>query len=583
MSRLAALKSATSLSDLSIILGYKPKVLSYILYKLPADKKYTTFDIPKRSGGVRTIKAPVDRLKRLQRKLADLLQDCLDEIAREKELKDRTAHGFKRGRSIITNARQHRHRLWVFNIDLEDFFPTINFGRIRGFLIKNRDFALHQDVATVIAQIACHDHTLPQGSPCSPVISNLVAHLLDMRLVKLARSVGCTYSRYADDLSFSTNKREFPAKIAVPSGDEGAYHLWRPGNALLNVITRTGFAINAKKTHFMYRTSRQEVTGLVVNEKINVRCEYRHNVRAMVDRLVTTGEFEIFGAVHKDGHVVMEKRPGTRNELHGMLGFIDGIDVYNASHTDDKPPADEFSSRELVYREFLMYTTFWAPLLPVIVCEGDTDNVYLTHAIRSLVNEFPELAEVKDKKAVELKVRIYKYPKSSTARLLDLKAGGTGGLKNFLVAYRAETHHFGPGLSEPVIVVYDNDDGGKTVRNAIKGTFRVQCAGSEPFVHVFKNMYVVPTPFGPNQAPSKIEDFFDDAVKQTKLNGKAFNASNRLETDTEYGKKAFAHSVVKPRADVIDFGAFRPLLANIVAAIKHHRAAVTAPPTRATP
>ena len=439
MSRLATLRAVTSLNDVAKMLGFKPKAVAYILYKLPAGQKYTTFQIPKRSGGQRTIKAPVDRLKGLQRKLADLLQDCLDEINTARKLKDRTAHGFKRGRSIITNARQHRHRRWLFNIDLEEFFPSINFGRVRGFLIKNRDFQLNHDVATVIAQIACHDNSLPQGSPCSPVISNLVAHLLDMRLVKLAKNVGCTYSRYADDLTFSTNKKDFPSKIATPAGDNGPEaHLWLPGGALRNIINRTGFSINAKKTHFMYRTSRQEVTGLVVNRKINVRWEYRHNVRAMVNRLVTTGGFEICGATHKDGQVTMAKRPGTLDELHGMLGFIDGIDVYNSAHTNDKP-AGELSSKELTYREFLMYRTFYAAQMPVIICEGGTDNVYLTHAIRSLVAEFEELAEVVADKKIRLKVRIYKYPKSSTARLLDLKGGGSGGLVKFLVAYKKET------------------------------------------------------------------------------------------------------------------------------------------------
>src|SRR6202158_1250584 len=221
MSRLATLKTATSLSDVAKLLDFKPKAVSYILYKQPEATKYKIFQIPKRNGGQRTIKAPIDALKLLQHRLSDLLQDCVDDINTANQRKDRTAHGFKRKRSIITNARQHRHRRWVFNIDLEEFFPSINFGRVRGFLLKNRDFALHEAVATVIAQIACHDNSLPQGSPCSPVVSNLVSHLLDMRLSKAASSVGCTYSRYADDLTFSTNNKEFPTKIAKPAGGDG--------------------------------------------------------------------------------------------------------------------------------------------------------------------------------------------------------------------------------------------------------------------------------------------------------------------------------------------------------------------------
>lgn len=575
MSKLLKLKAAASLTDIAHILGYKPKAVSYILYKLPADQKYTTFSIPKKNGGQRTIKAPVEQLKVLQRKLADLLQDCLDDINDARKLKDRTAHGFKRKRSIITNARQHRHRRWIFNIDLEDFFPSINYGRVRGFFIKNKDFELHEDVATVLAQIACHDNSLPQGSPCSPVISNLVAHLLDMRLVKLAQSAGCTYSRYADDLTFSTNKRSFSPEIARSASDHGPdSHLWQPGNTLRKTIERSGFKINAHKTHLMYRTSRQEVTGLVVNKKINVRWEYRHNARAMVNKLISTGAFDINGVVHKDDKVLVEKRAGTLNELHGILGFIDGIDVYNNGiNPDEKPPG--LSSKERVYREFLIYSIFYATQTPVILCEGDTDNVYLTHAIRSLATEFPDLAEVTENKKIRLKVRLYKYPKSSTARLLGLKEGGSSVLSKFMAAYKKETSHFtAPGLAHPVIVVYDNDDGAKSIQNTIKQISKAKSTDNECFVHVIKNMYAVPTPIPVDGAASKIEDFFGDTIKATVIDGKTFNDGNKFDADKHYGKRVFAHKVVRPNADAIDFKGFRPLLTNIVAVIDHHKAMV---------
>ena len=593
MSRLAALKAASSLNALADLLDFRPKAVSYIIYKISSASKYTTFEIPKRSGGQRTIKAPTDKLKNLQRRLADLLQDCQHEIEKARDLEDRTAHGFKRGRSIVTNARQHRDRRWVLNLDLEDFFPSINFGRVRGFLIKNRDFALNEKVATVIAQIACHDNTLPQGSPCSPVISNLVAHVLDMRLVKLANKFGCTYSRYADDLTFSTSKKEFPAEIAKPFGDEPPdAHLWVPGEALEDVITRSGFAINSKKTRFMYRTSRQEVTGLTVNKKIGVQWRYRHDVRAMVYRLVTTGQFELLGTVIKEGKPVLEKRPGTRAELHGMLGFIDGIDVFNAKLAEaprgkkrpyrnaaPKPPEEEFSSREAVYRQFLMYTTFYAPLKPVILCEGDTDNVYLRLAIRSLAADFPELAEITKQKLVVPKVRIYKHPKSSTTRLLDLGSGGFSALATFISKYRKETAHFGLGLTEPVIIVYDNDTGGESFRAKIRGEFKVPTDGKEPFIHVFKNLYAVPTPFGPNASPTEIEDLFDPATKATTLNGKSFCSEKKIDDTTQYSKSVFAKEVIAANAGKINFDGFKPLLTNIADAINAHHAKVVTPST----
>jgi RNA-directed DNA polymerase len=263
MSRLGSLKSITTRAEMVTLLQFKAASLTYILFKQSDAAKYRTFEIPERSGGKRTIHAPVDALKLMQKKLSGLLQDCVEEINTAKKLTDRVCHGFTRKRSIISNARQHRNRRYVFNLDLEDFFPSIHFGRVRGFFIKDKNFALHEDVATVIAQIACREKILPQGSPCSPVISNLIAHILDMHLVKLASRVGCTYTRYADDLTFSTNKKAFPPEIAVPSDLDP--HLWMPGNELQRLITHAKFRINRRKTHMQYRTSRQEVTGLTVS------------------------------------------------------------------------------------------------------------------------------------------------------------------------------------------------------------------------------------------------------------------------------------------------------------------------------
>lgn len=578
MSSLAGLKAATSIRDVARLLNYKPKALAYLLYRLTPQAKYRSFEIPKRAGGLRQIKAPIPALKLLQRRLSDLLQNCIDEINAARNRKDRVAHGFRRRRSIITNAQRHRHRRWVFNLDLEQFFPSINFGRVRGFFIKNQDFALSEKAATVIAQIACDENSLPQGSPCSPVISNLIAHLLDMRLVKLASEVGCTYSRYADDLTFSTNKRDFPAEIAVASSVQGsASHSWLPGKRLESAIERTGFRINASKTHQMYCTSRQRVTGLVVNRKINVCSEYRHTVRAMVHRFVSTGSFELLGLTQKDGILTIEKKPGSANELHGMLGFIDTIDVHNKRKEASSEADYKLSSSEKTYRAFLFYSLFYAAKVPIIICEGETDNVYRTHAIRSLAAEYPVLAEVVNNPVgkINLKVRLYKYPRTSTARLLELRDGGSGGLARFIHAYKTETGPFsGPGLTDPVIILYDNDDGASSIRNAIKSVTKSAVVPTARFVPILKNLYAVPTPLVAPAAQSKIEDFFADSLKRTLVEGKSFNPSKDLDKATQYGKKVFAHKVVRPAADRIDFSGFRPLLGNLAEAINKHRQSV---------
>lgn len=289
MSSLVKLQAAKSLDDVAALLGYQPSRLAYILYRLPSAAKYTEFEIPKRSGGKRKIKAPVPRLKTLQRRLANLLYLCLADIEKSSSPRRPLSHGFARSLSIITNASAHKRRRYVLNLDLKDFFPTINFGRVRGLLIKDNRFGLQPKVATVIAQIACDDHVLPQGSPCSPVISNIVAHLLDIRLVRLAKEHKCTYSRYADDITFSTNQAEFPSALASPiMGSEGD---WQLGKPLISEIQKLGFQINDAKTRMQVRGSRQVATGLLVNEKVNIRPEYYRTVRSMCSALFSTGAY----------------------------------------------------------------------------------------------------------------------------------------------------------------------------------------------------------------------------------------------------------------------------------------------------
>jgi RNA-directed DNA polymerase len=514
----------------------------------------------------------------MQKKLSVLLQDCVEEINAAKNLTDRVCHGFTRHRSIISNARAHRNRRYVFNLDLEDFFPSIHFGRVRGFFIKDKNFVLHKDVATVIAQIACREKTLPQGSPCSPVISNLIAHILDMHLVGLASKVGCTYTRYADDLTFSTNKKAFPSEIAVPSGTD--HHLWVPGKELARLITHAKFRISKPKTHMQYRTSRQDVTGLTVNRRINVRQDYRHDVRAMVHGLLNTGGFEIWRKVEKSGSFTLEKHPGTANQLHGMLGFIDNIDLDYRKHTPGWKESGKLSSNELIYQRFLIYVNFFAAELPVILCEGKTDNIYLTHAIRSLAASYPYLASVAPDGKIRLNVRLYKYRQSSTARILGLREGASAPLLKFVKVYRTETAKFkGPGLKMPFVVLYDNDSGSSEIKQFVKGITGSTSSVTDPFVRVFGNVYAVSTPLMNGAKSSKIEDFFDPSLLLTAVGGKVFNPDEKtLDINTQYGKKIFAEAVVRPHADKINFNGFRPLLTNLEAAVKAHLAALSTTP-----
>lgn len=585
MSQLTALKAASTLHDVASILGFKASALSYLLYVRSEATKYKTFEIPKRDGGTRQIAAPVVELKFLQRRLADVLQNCVDEINRankrsdDDEQPDRIAHGFKRKRSIITNARQHRNKRFVFNLDLEDFFGTINFGRVRGFFLKDKNFALKPKVATILAQIACYQKALPQGSPCSPVISNLIGHVLDIHLVRLAALTGCTYTRYADDLTFSTNRQAFPGMVAWNT--VGSEHVWEPGKELERLVTRSGFSINAKKTRMQYRDSRQEVTGLVVNSKVNVRREYRHTVRAMVHRLLSTGSFDFaYTTTNPDGVKSTTTTPGRPTQLHGMLAFIDGVDLFNESGLP-KGSGTSLTSKELMYRRFLLYKDFYAATTPIVMCEGKTDNVYVAHAIRRLATLYPKLATVGATGKIELIIRRFKYPGGktrkqeprnpgrSTGRILGVN-GGSPDVGNFMRTYVAEAKRFkAPGNLHPVIVLIDNDSGAVPIYNTIQQLTGTKPTGTEPFIHIAGNLYVVPTPLVATKA-SMIEDFFDPATRAIQYKGKSFDPSNKFDPRTHYGKADFAYKVVQPHADKIDFNGFKAILDRFVSVIDQH-------------
>lgn len=569
MSSLKSLKAATTRRELALLLGVKLGMLTYAIYKTPEANRYSKFIIPKRHGGSREILAPSGELKLLQRRLSTLLQDCMSEInSNHGHIEDGKhfgiAHGFKRHHTIMTNGRAHVTRQYVFNVDLHDFFGTFNFGRVRGFFLKDRNFELHPEVATTIAQIACFENKLPQGSPCSPVISNLIAHLLDIQLVRLAAKHGVTYTRYADDLTFSTNKPDFPAEIAVSR----EANEWVPGVDLERIVERNGFSFNPAKTRLQYRDSRQEVTGLTVNRKVNVPATYRYTVRAMVDSLFKTGKFEfIYKKRDGNGNVVFESRSvGHNKQLLGMLSYIDQVDRFNDKlRTENGLEPDKTDGRLRLFRRFLYFDAFYAAPEPIIVCEGKTDNVYLRCAIKSLASKYPQLIEPGTPS--KIKVRFFKYAETRTGKVTDL-TGGVGGICKLLKNYHEDVQGWfkAPLPQFPVIVLIDNDKGAHSIYEAIAGiTKKPKPLGRASFIHVTSNLYVVPTPLGPDNAFTSIEDFFDKSTLETELNGKKFNRTNKSnESQEHYGKAAFARDVIAKNAGNVDFTKFRVILDRVV-------------------
>lgn len=573
MSSLKELRAAQSLGQLAVLLNIPLRVLAYLLYKKEKTELYAKFEIPKKHGGTREICAPTHDLKLLQHRLSLLLQRCSAEINvlnghAEDEDNQGIAHGFKPYHSIMTNGRAHVTKRFVFNVDLEDFFGSFNFGRVRGFFIKNKNFKLHEGVATAIAQIACYENKLPQGSPCSPVITNLITHPLDISLAKLAKTEGATYTRYADDLTFSTNRSNFPEGIAIIENN----HSWQPGPELQWIVQRNGFGFNETKTRMQYRDSRQEVTGLTVNLKVNVSATYRYTVRSMANSLFNTGKFEfIYKKVDAAGVLQVTKTQGAVRQLIGMLSHIDHVDRFNMKLREKNGlPVDDANGRVKLFRRVLYFDKFYAADQPIIVCEGKTDNVYLRCAMKSLATHYPKIVD--SGKELKLKVGFIKYADTRTSSITEL-TGGVGGICKLLKNYHEDikSRFRAPRPAHPVIVFIDNDSGANSIYGAIAGiTKKPKPAGKAPFIHVFDNLYVVPTPILPSKPQTAIEDFFDDATLKTEVDGRSFTRKNDEDDPKFYGKATFAHKVIADNAGAIDFKGFAPLLDRIVAVIEDY-------------
>jgi retron-type reverse transcriptase len=231
--------------------------------------------VPKRSGGVRLIEIPKARLRRIQHKI---LRQILDRVPPHP-----AAHGFLRGHSCLTHAALHAGQEVVIRMDLKDFFPSIQYARIHALFEK---LGYTTNVAGTLARV-CVNRTppsairdqaagslswperhalksphLPQGSPCSPALANLCAYRLDLRLASLARPLGASYSRYADDLVFS-------------GGPDFARSAERFRVRAAAIALEEGFQVNTRKSRVMRKGARQQVTGIVVNAHPNLaRSEY---------------------------------------------------------------------------------------------------------------------------------------------------------------------------------------------------------------------------------------------------------------------------------------------------------------------
>ena len=305
--------------------GY-PFTLPQVYYFINSKRStahYREFTIPKKSGGVRTISAPVRLLRSMQTYTNRILQSLYEA--------PNCVTGFVPSKSVADNARIHVGMNYVFNTDLKDFFSSIPQARVWGAL-RTRPFCFNETLASAIAGLCCIEelrieneeeadgdlpeaklvHVLPQGSPCSPILTNIVCHNLDWKLSGLARRFHLRYSRYADDITFSSNHNVYQ--------EDGEFM-----TEFRRIIAEQNFTLNEKKTRLQKKGERQEVTGLVVSNRVNVTREYVRDLDNLLyiwERYGRHAAFTKFLARYVPKQNFPRKNPEMISTIQGRLSYI---------------------------------------------------------------------------------------------------------------------------------------------------------------------------------------------------------------------------------------------------------------------
>ncbi len=288
---ISAVKSLESKEDLLVLLNiikrgrmkemglldkfmpFKMRHINYYCNPNHEQYRFRQFQIKKKSGGFRQITAPNHTIYR------SLLQ-CVNELLKTLYTPTEYAMGFTKGKSIVDNATIHRGQNYVFNTDLKDFFPSVDQARVWKRL-QLPPFGFPERIASLIAGMcAMKDvreengtqkvrYVLPQGAPTSPIITNMICDTLDRRLAGLAKRFGLVYSRYADDITFSSMHNVYQK--------DGEFR-----QELHRIIEGQNLKINENKTRLQIKGSRQEVTGLIVSDNINVTQQYMRDLRSIL-------------------------------------------------------------------------------------------------------------------------------------------------------------------------------------------------------------------------------------------------------------------------------------------------------------
>ena len=377
---------------------FYPFTMKHLLYYCNpnhAFHRYRQFKIKKKSGGFRQITAPRNRSFMM------LLQS-VNEILKAMYTPSEHAMGFTEERSVVTNADVHKGKNYVFNIDLKDFFPSVEQPRIWKRL-QLAPFNFPKPIANVLAGLCSmrevrkdangedfFAYVLPQGAPTSPIITNMICDTLDRRLAGLAKRFGLHYTRYADDITFSSMHNVYAAK--------GNFR-----KELDRIIKNQGFIINEAKTRLQKLGGRQEVTGIIVSEKLNVSKKYVREIRSL---LYIWEEYGYSTAMSKflpkykaeKGHV-KKGNPDLTNVLDGKLMYLkmvkgDADSVYVRLYNKFQELVAKDSSPE----KKNSYGITYIETIPLLQFEQDKNtNVVFYHKVEGKRSAAFELEGIKQK------------------------------------------------------------------------------------------------------------------------------------------------------------------------------------------
>ncbi|WP_374443469.1 reverse transcriptase family protein [Epilithonimonas sp.] len=291
------------------------KLLMHFANPELSTNRFKTFQIKKKSGSYRTLNSPIFYFKAILR--------CFSKILEVLYLPNDVSMGFTVKKSIVDNAKIHMGANFVYNIDLEDFFHSFDRNKVKLALMSNpfNLYGYKEKLAFFLACLFTHPINvyddiklvLPQGSPVSPILTNILCQKLDRRLNGLAKRFKSKYSRYADDITFSSNENVFIN-----------YNFQKELKRIIEEDQQ--LIINNKKTRLQKKGFKQEVTGLTINEKVNVSRKYIKQLRMWIYFIEKYGLDKAENIFRRDyikerGYIKNINNPMI-NVLNGKLTFL---------------------------------------------------------------------------------------------------------------------------------------------------------------------------------------------------------------------------------------------------------------------